>query len=82
MGSARSVTLKCLTVAGLLVAIGLVLFLSGIGVPAILLIVSCIAALLWWFIRRPRPQGELPCASVSCCHYLGDQEEDRPQQPQ
>jgi hypothetical protein len=72
MGNARSEMLKLLIVAGLLAAAGLVIIQSGVGLPAILLSGSGLAALFWWFIRRPRPEGELPCTSVSCCHYLED----------
>jgi hypothetical protein len=76
MRKARSVTLKLLIVAGLLVAAGLVIIQSGVGLPAMLLSVSGLAALFWWFIRRPRPEGELPSAAVSCCHYLEDHEKE------
>ena len=82
MGSERTVGLKVLIMAGLLTAIGLVLSLSGIWLPVMLLTVSVLAVLFWLFIRRPRPEEELPSASVSCCHYLGDQEEEQSQQPQ
>jgi hypothetical protein len=76
MYMAGSVTLKLLIVAGLLAAAGLVTILSGVGLLSILLSVSGLATLFWWFIRRPRPEGELPSASVSCCHYLKDYKEE------
>ena len=63
---------KLLITAGLLAAAGLVIIRSGVGLPAILLSVSGLIALFRWFIREPRPDGELPSASVSCCHYLQD----------
>ena len=81
MSKARQVTLKLLIVAGLLVSAGLVIIEYGFGLPAMLLSVSGLAALLWWFIRKPPPKGELPSASVSCCHYLENGEEHT-QQPQ
>jgi hypothetical protein len=76
MGKVRSERLKLLITAGLLAASGLVIILSGIGLPAILLSVAGLTALIWWFIRKPRPEGELPSASVSCCHYLQDHEDN------
>jgi hypothetical protein len=76
-----SAMLKLLVTAGLLAVAGLVLIKFGVGLPAIFLSVFGLAALWWWFIRKLPPEGELPCASVSCCHYLGDQKE-RTQQPQ
>ena len=81
MFKARSRRLKLLIMAGLLAAAGLVIILSSGGLLAILLSIAGLAALLW-FTREPRPQGELPCASVSCCHYLENHEEERTQHPQ
>ena len=72
-----SVNIKLLILAGLLAAAGLVIIQSGVGLPAILLSISGLAALWWWFIRAPRPDKELPSAAVSCCHYLGNQVEER-----
>lgn len=72
MGNARLEMLKLLIVAGLLVAAGLVIIQSGIRLPAILLSGSGLAALFWWFIWKQQPEGELPTTSVSCCHYLED----------
>jgi hypothetical protein len=74
MCRARSLTFKLLITAGLLAGAGLVIIRSGVGLVAIILSVSGLAALFWWFIRKPRPEGELPTASVSCCHYLKDHE--------
>ena len=82
MRKARSVLLKLLIVTGLLAAAGLVIIQSGVGPLAILLSVSGLAALLWWFIRTPPPEGELPSASVSCCHYLEEHDENCIQPPQ
>ena len=80
MYKTRSVTLRFLIIAGLPAAAGLIVFLSGVGLLPMLLAVSALAALLWYFTRTPRPEGELPCASVSCRHYLGDHEEECTQQ--
>jgi hypothetical protein len=64
-------------VAGLLAAAGLVTIQTGVGLLSMVLAVSGLATLFWWFIRRPRPEGELPSASVSCCHYLKDHEKEK-----
>jgi hypothetical protein len=82
MFKSRAVTLKLLIITGLLAVAALVIILSGGGLLAILLSVTGLAVLLLWFTRKPRPEGELPCASVSCRHYLGDNEEDHTQHPQ
>ena len=74
MSGTRSEMFKLLITAGLLAAAGLVIILSGIGLWAILLSAVGLIALTGWFIRKPRPEGELPSASVSCCHYLKDHE--------
>jgi hypothetical protein len=76
MYKTRSVTPRFLIVAGVPAAAGLVIMLFGVGLLPMLLAVSALAALLWYFTREPRPEGELPCASVSCRHYLGDDEEE------
>lgn len=68
---------KLLIVAGLLASAGLAFILSGFGLPAILLSAAGLTTLWLWFIRKPRTDGELPCSSVSCCHYLGDCTEER-----
>jgi hypothetical protein len=72
MSKAKSDIFKLVIVAGLLMAAGLVTIRFGVGLPAILLSVSGLTALLWWFTRKPRPEGEQPSTAVSCCHYLGD----------
>jgi hypothetical protein len=82
MFKSRTITLKILIIAALLSAAGLIIILSGGGLLATLISVSILAVLLLWFTRKPRPEGELPCASVSCRHYLGDTEEERTQPPQ
>jgi hypothetical protein len=79
MFKSRAVTLKLLIMAGLLAAASLFIILSGGGLLAILLSVTGLAGLLLWFTRKPRPEGELPTASVSCRHYLGDNEEESTQ---
>ena len=81
MFKARSVMLKLLIIAGLPAAAGLIMIQSDVGLMVTLLSVSGLAALLWWFTRRPRPEGELPCASVSCCNYLEDHDGESTQQP-
>jgi len=74
-------------VASFIVAIA-ILFVSfinvqiSVGLLAMLLSIFVLAALWWCFTRRPPPEGELPCASVSCCHYLEDHEKKRTQQSQ
>lgn len=82
MCKTRPVNRKHLILAGLLVAVGLLILQSGAGLLVMLTSVSGLAALLWWFTRRPRPESEEPCSSVSCCHYLGDHEEEHQEQPQ
>lgn len=77
MSKARSEMLKLLITAGLLAAAGLVIIRSGVGLPAILLSFSGLIALFQWFIRKPRPDDELPSTSVSCCHYLKDHKDER-----
>lgn len=76
MCKVKSKSLKLIIVTGLLSTACLIITLSGVGLLATLLAVSGLAVLLWYFTRRPRPTGELPSASVSCCHYLKDDEED------
>ncbi|NOR24893.1 MAG: hypothetical protein GQ542_10975 [Desulforhopalus sp.] len=76
MFKVRSLSLKLMIVTGLLLAVCLVMTLSGVGLIATILAVSGLAVFLWYFTRRPPPKEELPCAAVSCCHYLEDDEED------
>jgi hypothetical protein len=82
MFKSTTVTLKLLIISGVLAAACLVIILFGGGLLAALISVSVLAVLLLWFTRKPRPEGERPCASVSCRHYLGDHEEERTQRPQ
>ncbi len=79
MQKARSKTLKLLIIASLFVAICLILLLAGISPMVVFISVSALGLLLWWFTRRTPPEGEMPCASVSCCHYLKDGEEEKQQ---
>jgi hypothetical protein len=74
--------LKLLISVGLLAAAGLVIITFGVGLPAIVLSVSGLASLWWCFIRSPPPEGELSCASVSCCHFLGAHEDEHTHKPQ
>ena len=71
---------KMLIMVSLLATICLILFLSGIGLFAIVVSVTIVGLLLWWFCRGAPPEGESPCASVSCCHYLGDRQETESEQ--
>jgi hypothetical protein len=82
MRTARSEMFKLLISVGLLAAAGLIIIRSGLGLLALLLAASGLAALLWCFCRSQRPEEELPCASVSCCHYLGDHEDEHTKKPQ
>lgn len=70
---------KLLIILSLFVVICLVLFLSGISPLIVFISFSALGLLLWWFTRRTPPEGEMPCASVSCCHYLKDGEEEKQQ---
>lgn len=78
MHKKRQITLRFLVVTGLLATAGLILFLSGIGVRYTLFSMCLLAFLLWFFTRKPRPKDEIDVASVSCCHYLQDHEEESP----
>jgi hypothetical protein len=70
---------KLLIMICLLVAICMILLLSGISPLIVFISVFGLGLLFWWFTRRTPPEGEMPCASVSCCHYLKDGEEEKPQ---
>lgn len=39
-------------------------------VPAALIFCAGLPLLWKWFVRAPKKDTELPCAAVSCCHYL------------
>lgn len=82
MRTVRLEMFKLLISVGLLAAAGLVIIRSGLGLLALLLAAPGLAALLWCFSRSQRPKEELPCASVSCCHYLGDHEDEHKKKPQ
>jgi hypothetical protein len=77
MQEARPILPNLRIMAILLAAMCLILLLSGIGLLVVLISVSGLGFLLWWFTRRPPPEGEMPCASVSCCHFLEDREEEK-----
>lgn len=66
---------KSLIITILLATAGLVIFISGVALPVTLLAVSGVGGLLWLFTRNSRPEDERPSNTVSCCHYLGDEEE-------
>jgi hypothetical protein len=82
MRTARLEMFKLLISVGLLAAAGLAIIRSGLGLLSLLLAVSGLSALMLWFARSPRPEEELPCASVSCCHFLGDHENEHKKKPQ
>lgn len=77
MQEARPILPNLRIMAILLAAMCLILLLSGIGLLVVLISVSGLGFLLWWFTRRAPPEGEMPCASVSCCHFLEDREEEK-----
>lgn len=77
MRKEKAVSVKILIVAGVLAATGIVTAISGRGLAVIFLSILGVSIILWWFTRRPKPEGELPCSSVSCCHYLEDNEDKR-----
>jgi hypothetical protein len=76
MKDPRSILPRLLIIAILLAAMCLVLLLAGTGLLVMLISISGLSFLLWWFTRKEPPQGDMPCASVSCCHYLEDREEE------
>lgn len=69
-------TIKNLVTIGLLAAAGLAIIFLGFGTLAVLLSVSSLVALWWWFIREPAKKEKSPGLPVCCCHYLGDQIEE------
>lgn len=75
MQKARPIPLKLLIISSLLIAMGLVLLLAGIRPLVVLVSVFGLGVLLCLFTQRKPPEGEMPCASVSCCHFLQDNEE-------
>ena len=77
MQEARPILPKLLIMAILLAALCLILLLSGMGLLVMLISISNFGFLLWWFTRRAPPEGEMPCASVSCYHYLEEREEEK-----
>ena len=78
MRKERTVPVKILIAAGVLAATGSVNALFGRGLALLFLSLLGFIIIFWWFARRPKPEGELPCSSVSCCHYLEDNEDKRP----
>ena len=79
MQEARPILPNLPIMASLLAAMCLILLLSGIGLLVVLISVSSLGFLLWWFTRRAPPEGEMSCASVSCCHYPEDSEAEEQQ---
>jgi hypothetical protein len=76
MQEPRPILPRLLIMAILLAAMCVVLLLAGTGLLVMLISISGLGFLLWWFTRKEPPQGDMPCASVSCCHYLEDREEE------
>ena len=68
--------IRLITAAGLLTAAAFTF--GGSRLVAVLLLACALSTFCWlWFIKGKRPEGELPSSSVSCCHYLGNNEEDQ-----
>lgn len=58
------------------VIIVLLLQVAGAGILTALIAGFACTILLWWLGRAVKPEGELPNASVSCCHFLGEDADD------
>jgi len=54
----------------------LFLLLTGLGIFTAVCIATAYVVLNWWLSRSKKPAGEMPNASVSCCHYLGEDQEE------
>ncbi len=54
----------------------LVFVIAGAGTLTTITVGVACFVLLWWVGRLVKPEGELPNASVSCCHYLGEDVEE------
>lgn len=68
---------RLLIIISLLLLAGLALGLCGAGLPATLLIVSTLALFFYCFSRKQPEKDEQPCSLVSCCHYLGDEQDEK-----
>jgi len=79
MHKVKTARLKALLVFALFAATGIAYILMEMGGLTFTMAVTSIFSLLW-FIRKPRPDRELPNSSVSCCHYLGDDTENQSRQ--
>ena len=75
--SKRTIYRVAIIITLLLLAAGL-FFLPGAMAPAAIVLAGGLFMLWKWFVRSPKPDTELPCAAVSCCHYL-DHGTDKPQ---
>ncbi|MBW1636199.1 MAG: hypothetical protein JRC87_02465 [Deltaproteobacteria bacterium] len=83
MNKTGTAVIKLLATVGLLAVSAAAFLFGGTRLPAVLLLIAALAALCWlWFIRGKRPEGELPSSTVSCCHYLGDNEGESSGGPQ
>ena len=69
--------IKLLVAIVLLAAAGLAIVVYGLGILSAFLSASSLIALWWWFLRKPVRKEETPGLPVSCCHFLGDLEEDK-----
>lgn len=74
MGKQRPVA-RQLIMAVLLGTLGAILFLAGISFWGVSGTVAAVGILFWRFAGKTPPQEEMPCRSVSCCHYLEEREE-------
>ncbi len=77
MRDAKAKSYRLPIIAGLLLIAGLTLLFCGAGLTATLLIVSVLAVLFWFFARKQPATEEQPCSLVSCCHYLGEQQDEK-----
>lgn len=68
--------LKVLLVFVLFTATAIAFIQLGMGGLTFIMAVASIMSLLW-FMRKPRPDKELPNSSVSCCHYLRNEEYEK-----
>jgi len=77
----KFIKLKLTLVIVLLVTSGFVSFLYDFATAGILCSVFAAVILLSCFTWSSRPAGEQSCRAVSCCHYLGDQEDKQSKKP-
>lgn len=68
--------MKLFLIAILLVLAVVMEFVFNKGIFAYSLASITLFSCWWWFFRAPIPKDESSCSSVSCCHYLGEKEEN------